>query len=285
MIQNFIDKIAVGERFFSCYPKMTSHEAARFFKVSQSTVVMWKTQGLVPWRELKFLSDSQGISWDWLLEEFGEKYNGKPPKAIRNRHPKFPITAINNRFFTLYKGHTHAEIAQELEISISRIYSWQKHEELIPWRWLKYAVDTFGVRWDWLIDGLSPIYRNDDDVEVKENPHKFSIHENEATFNKLAIGERFFLCYPDLSKLALAKFFKASQPFVVRWHTRGLVPWAKLKYLSDSQAISWDWLLEGIEPKDSAKKARTPRSLNPKFPVAQINARFFYCSRKRNRSQ
>ncbi|MCC8108441.1 MAG: helix-turn-helix domain-containing protein [Planctomycetes bacterium] len=275
MLHDFIDKVAVAERFFSCYPKMTSHEAARFFKVSQSTVVLWKTKGLVPWRELKFLSDSQGISWDWLLEDRGEKYSGKTPKAIRNRYPKFPKESINSRFFSLYDGLSHKDIAEKLGISVSRIYSWHKGEELVPWRWLKHAVDSFGVKWDWLIDDIPPKHRNTADDNVKNNLFQFSIYPNTREFDKEAIGGRFFSCYPGVSKRAVAHLLQSSQSYVVQWHTQGFLPWSKMKYLSDSQAISWDWLLEGIMPKESVKKARTPKSLNPTFPVAQINTRFF----------
>ncbi|MCC8166044.1 MAG: hypothetical protein LIQ31_07815 [Planctomycetes bacterium] len=268
-----IDKMAVGERFFSCYPKMSWSEAARFFQATESYVVTWKTKGQVPWKMLKKLSDSQGISWDWLLDGFGDKYSGKTP--AQNFNPKFPTKKVNNRFLSLFAGLGQSEIAQQLGLTVCVVSNWVCYRYRVPWRWLEYAVDTFGVNWNWLLDGLAPQYRSNNQNEVNVIPYQSFTLLPERKLDRHAIGARFLSCYPGLSKLALAKLFQVSRVNVVQWRTQGALPWSKMKYLSDSQAISWDWLLEGVEPKESVKPAKRPRSLDPIFPTEKINRRFF----------
>ena len=92
--------------------------------------------------------------------------------------------------------------------------------------------------------------------------------------DKMAISGRFFQCYPGMSRSVMARLFKVRSSTVTAWATRGIVPWSKLKYLSDSKAISWDWLLAGVEPRESVKEAKTPRSTRPKFNTIGINRRF-----------
>lgn len=85
--------------------------------------------------------------------------------------------------------------------------------------------------------------------------------------DKQAICGRFFSCYGDYSRRGLAKILGVRQPTVTEWSSGGRVPWNKLKYLSDSQGVSWDWLIDGIEPKWSRKnhacRIQPARSLTP----------------------
>ncbi|MCD7897038.1 MAG: helix-turn-helix domain containing protein [Planctomycetaceae bacterium] len=92
--------------------------------------------------------------------------------------------------------------------------------------------------------------------------------------DRRAMSERFFQCYHGLTRVEMAALFGVKHPSVVEWYTRGRVPWERVKYLSDSQAISWDWLILGRTPAASRKKAKTPKSTKPQFDTAGINGRF-----------
>lgn len=74
-------------------------------------------------------------------------------------------------------------------------------------------------------------------------------------FDFKAVNARFFSCFPDMNQQELAKHLKVKQPTVSQWQT-GLKPasWNKLRFLVDSQDISWDWLLDGIKPKFRSEK-------------------------------
>lgn len=68
----------VNTRFFSCFPDMNQQELAKNLKVKQPTVSQWQT-GLKPvsWNKLRFLVDSRGVSWDWLLDGIGPKFRSE----------------------------------------------------------------------------------------------------------------------------------------------------------------------------------------------------------------
>ena len=69
-------------------------------------------------------------------------------------------------------------------------------------------------------------------------------------FDISAVNARFFSCFPDMKQPELSKLLKIRQPTVSQWQS-GMKPvsWSKLRFLVDSQGISWDWLLDGLEPK------------------------------------
>ena len=53
--------------------------------------------------------------------------------------------------------------------------------------------------------------------------------------------------------------------------------WHSSSY-TDSQSISWDWLIEGIGPKESDKEPIEPRSTSPRFNKPGINRRLLSAS-------
>lgn len=65
-----------------------------------------------------------------------------------------------------------------------------------------------------------------------------------------AIGKRFFSCFPGISPTELARILDVTHPTVFQWLSNDRqVPWAKLGFLVDKKDMSWDWLLDGKEPK------------------------------------
>ncbi len=90
-------------------------------------------------------------------------------------------------------------------------------------------------------------------------------------FNRQGIADRFFGCFPDATKADIARLLNVSWASVKQWETlKRPVPWSKLRYLVVTQHLSWDWLLEGHEPK--LRKSRKPRPEN--FDTGEINRRF-----------
>lgn len=74
--------------------------------------------------------------------------------------------------------------------------------------------------------------------------------------DKSLITRRFFSCQVGMSRSQVGKVYGVERVTVVTWSTRFTISWSKLKYLSDSQAINWDWILEGIGEKNSNVKNR-----------------------------
>ncbi len=73
----------------------------------------------------------------------------------------FDKDAINQRFFSFFAGKTQKDIMDLLEVSQSAVSSWQVNRKQVPWKKLKWLVDTYGIRWDWLIEGRGPMkWRN-----------------------------------------------------------------------------------------------------------------------------
>ena len=149
----------MSKRFFSCYPDQSRAALAMLFGVQQPAVTEWASKGIVPWSKLKYLSDSQAVSWDWLFEERDPKASRKKPKVPDSLNPKFDNEEITARFFSLYPNMTQTQIAAALKISVSSVNNWKRNKAKISWERLSDAVDAFSLRWDWLLDGLEPQYR------------------------------------------------------------------------------------------------------------------------------
>ncbi len=147
---------------------MSSQEIALRYGVFHEAVLNWMKRETPPWRTLKYLCDSEGVSWDWLLEGIGPIYHpGKKKKKHRDKKPNFSTIRINHRFLTLFSGLKYTEIAAELGVTSSSVSEWKRNKRRVSWKRLEYAVDKFNVRWDWLIDGIEPKYR---DSEWEKSP-------------------------------------------------------------------------------------------------------------------
>ena len=154
-----IDTQAISERFFSCYHGKSRRDLARLFEVRKQTITSWATRAKVPWERLKYLSDSQAISWDWLLDGLGPKESTKEPVVPPSTQPQFDTLGINQRFLSLFGEMSQTEIAKIFDITPAAVNEWKAGTSQVAWKRLDYAVCEFGVRWDWLIDGLEPKYR------------------------------------------------------------------------------------------------------------------------------
>lgn len=154
------DKKALGIRFFSCYPGKSRRELAILFGVGKSAVIEWANKGTVPWSKLKFLSDSQAINWDWILEGLEPKESRKTAVTPDSTNPNFDRAGINQRFLSLFPEMTLTQIASVLNVTSGAVSGWNRNFSQVSWKRLCHAVDSFAVRWDWLIDGLEPKYRN-----------------------------------------------------------------------------------------------------------------------------
>ena len=154
-----IDKRAISIRFFSCYHDKSRRELAQLLGVKKPTVTEWATDGRVPWNKLKYLSDSQAVSWDWLIDGVEPKSSTKTPFVPSTTKPKFDKNGINRRFRSLFEELTQTQIAKLLDITPSAVNEWDAGTHQVPWKRLDYAASEFGVRWDWLIDGLEPKQR------------------------------------------------------------------------------------------------------------------------------
>lgn len=158
--------MAISARFFSCYPGMSRGDVARIFKVNRTTVTEWATKGDIPWNKLKYLSDGQAVSWDWILEGTEPKESTKKAKTPLSTKPKFPRAGINRRFRSLYLEMKQINMANALGVTPATVTDWKKNKMQVSWARLEDAVNTFGVRWDWLLDGLEPKYLNSGDTHL-----------------------------------------------------------------------------------------------------------------------
>ena len=69
-------------------------------------------------------------------------------------------------------------------------------------------------------------------------------------FDKQGIFKRFAECYPVDTIAELARSIGVHHSTVFQWRSvKNPIPWARLKALVDEQRISWDWLIDGAEPK------------------------------------
>ena len=150
------DKKAIGKRFFLRYAGMLKVDMANMFNVSRPTVTEWEKEGNVPWSKLKYLSDSQAVSWDWILEGRRPQESIKPVTIPDSTSPEFDTAGINQRFLSLFDGMTHLEIAKHLNVTRGAVSGWNRNFSQVSWKRLSDAVKVYGIRWDWLIDGLEP---------------------------------------------------------------------------------------------------------------------------------
>ncbi len=154
-----INKQDICGRFFSCYGEYSRRGLAKLLGVSQPTVTEWSSGGRVPWNKLKYLSDSQGVSWDWLIDGMEPKLGRKKPRTPESTRPEFDAAPINERFFSLFQSMSQSTIARTFDIAPASVHEWSSDKSRVPWNRLAYAVRHFGVRWDWLLDGVDPKYR------------------------------------------------------------------------------------------------------------------------------
>ncbi len=156
-----IDKNDVAKRFLDLHSDLTYAEIAKEYSVSLVTALNWGRSSTPSWKALKYFCDCHGISWDWLLEGQGPMVHpAKKKKRPRVKRPDFSTYRMNHRFLKLFKGMKIGEIAAELGITGSVVSEWRHGKSQVPWKRLEYAVDKFNVRWDWLIDGVEPKYRD-----------------------------------------------------------------------------------------------------------------------------
>ncbi|MCC8108697.1 MAG: transcriptional regulator [Planctomycetes bacterium] len=156
-----IDKRDVADRFFSCHATMNTKEIAKKYGVVPEAVLNWAKRETPPWKTLKYFCDCEGVSWDWLLEGIGTTYHpAKKKRKPRNKKPEFSTFRINRRFFTLFRGKTTGEIAEELGVIPNTVIQWKNFHNRVSWNKLQIVIEKYNVRWDWLIDGIEPKYRD-----------------------------------------------------------------------------------------------------------------------------
>ncbi len=145
------DRQGIYKRFSSCYPTDKPTELARLLGLKQPTVQEWKSgKNAIPWQRLKKVVYEHGLSWDWLIE-------GREPKHQRRTAEKaeqpFDRHGINQRFLSLLPNCSNAKLGKELGVRDTTIFKWRHDMEQVAWERLKYAVDTKGVTWEWLLEG------------------------------------------------------------------------------------------------------------------------------------
>ena len=96
--------------------------------------------------------------------------------------------------------------------------------------------------------------------------------KNIHMLDRQGIYQRFNACYGTETPYELAKKLKLNHAIVYQWQKgERPIPWPKLKTLVNEQELSWDWLIEGREPKHcprrKGKKSET-------FECQGINQRF-----------
>lgn len=146
-----LNRVGIYKRFKAQYPADRPVDLARLLGVKPQAVLQWKDgKRQVPWHRLKAVSDEQGVCWDWLLEGKEPKYHphGKTiPCTPFDRH------SINQRFLSLFPGLSQGKLAKELGVKQMSVYRWRHDISQVPWERLRYAVDSKGVTWEWLIGG------------------------------------------------------------------------------------------------------------------------------------
>lgn len=92
--------------------------------------------------------------------------------------------------------------------------------------------------------------------------------------DKIGIYERYFACFSLNRPIDLAKMLKLNPTTIYQWKSgKCSVPRKRLKKLVDAEGLSWDWLLEGIEPKYRPNPSPPPKKAKP-FNWRRINKRF-----------
>ena len=146
-----LDREGIYTRFADCHDAVRSAQLAKIYGVTRQTANSWKHgTNPIPWEYLKSLVDTQGLSWDWLIE-------GKEPKHCRRREDNAsqPLDrhGINQRFLSLFSGISQGKLAKEFGINQTTVFKWEHDMSQVPWERLKYAVDNKGATWEWLLEG------------------------------------------------------------------------------------------------------------------------------------
>ncbi len=146
-----LDRAGITKRFISCFPDLEPAELARLFDVTPPTVFQWLSGvRAVPWIRLKALADTQAVSWDWLIGGRAPKF----PKAKKTCEcQSFDRHGINQRFLSLYPGMSQKTLGELLNVTPVAVFRWRHDLRQVPWEKLKYAVETQGVTWEWLLEG------------------------------------------------------------------------------------------------------------------------------------
>ncbi len=92
-------------------------------------------------------------------------------------------------------------------------------------------------------------------------------------FNWQSIYERFLDGYGVKRTAELARILQVTKQTTHDWKTgKSHVPWRRMKRLIDETGMTWDWLLEGLEPK--FHKCIPESSPSMEFEWEKINDRF-----------
>ncbi len=147
-----LDRKGIYERVMTQYSVTRPVDLARKLGVKPQVVLQWK-DGVrqVPWHRLKVLVDAQCLSWNWLIDGKEPKYRN--PIKEESGHP-FDRHGINQRFLSLFSDYSNAKLGKELGVRDTTVFKWRHDMEQVSWERLKYAIDSKGVTWDWLIEGL-----------------------------------------------------------------------------------------------------------------------------------
>ncbi len=149
---------------------------------------------------------------------------------------------INRRFFACYNDKSRKDLEILFSVTHSTVSQWVLHTRQVPWAKLRYLVDEKHISWDWLIDGRGPKIRSD--KRKSSTTH----------FNRKEISCRFLSLFANMSQSAIAKEIGVTQGAVSAWKLdRKPVPWEKLQYATQHKNVTWEWLLEGREPKHRRK--------------------------------
>ena len=161
MARKAFDIKAVNARFFSCFPDMNQREIADHIGVRPPTVSQWQSgEKPVSWNKLRFLVDSQGIAWDWLLDGIAPKFRSERQWIMPLSRP-FDFKAVNARFFSCFPNMKQKEIAKLLKVRQPTASQWQTGLHPVSWNKLRFLVDSQGICWDWLLDGIEPKFRSE----------------------------------------------------------------------------------------------------------------------------
>lgn len=149
----------INTRFLSFFEGWTQYQIAEHYGISQSTVSEWATgKTQVPWEKLKELVDSQQVSWNWLLEGLGPRDRAVHLEPLEIESGKFCTPEINRRFLDLFPDMTQQQLAEYFDVTQPTISGWKTFDRQIPWERLKSIVDSKNVSWEWLLEGIPPIY-------------------------------------------------------------------------------------------------------------------------------
>lgn len=153
----------------------------------------------------------------------------------------FDWREINKRFLSFFQGQTQYEIAEHHGVSQPTVNEWVNGIQQIPWKRLKELVDIHQISWDWLLEGQGPKERR-----ATTNPMEMGT----GVFDTPGINQRFLAFFCNMTQKEMAAYFEVTQPAVSGWKNFDRqIPWEKLKMVADIKSVSWEWLLEGIEPK------------------------------------